>query len=316
VPTIRLAADRALTDVAAAATTAAPGATARAVRRPARRPARHATRASRSQARHHVHPRPPRRPLRVGSHGPRVRWLQARLGVRRTGLFAGHTRSAVRRFQRRHHVRADGVVGRRTWTLLARSASRHRGHHRPHAAHRHGAHRHGAHRHGAHRHAAHRHGALKHSGRGHAAFRHSTRGHAAHRRGHVLRAGHHARRLSVRQRANIVIRLARAQRGKPYVWGAAGPHAFDCSGYVQWVFRHALGVRLPKYTDTQYGALAHIRASHLRRGDLVFIREGRHESHVGIYAGYHRWWVAPHTGSHVKLQRIWPAHHVYARVIR
>jgi cell wall-associated NlpC family hydrolase len=109
--------------------------------------------------------------------------------------------------------------------------------------------------------------------------------------------------------------VARAQRGKPYVWGAAGPRAFDCSGYVQWVYRHALGIRLPKYTDTQYGALPHIRAHRLRRGDLVFVREGRHESHVGIYAGKHRWWVAPHTGSHVKLQRIWPARHVYARVI-
>ncbi|HET7311843.1 MAG TPA: C40 family peptidase [Mycobacteriales bacterium] len=125
----------------------------------------------------------------------------------------------------------------------------------------------------------------------------------------------HGHRLTVGQKINRIIAVARAQRGKPYVWGAAGPHAFDCSGYVQWVYRRALGVRLPKYTDTQYDSLAHIRASKLRRGDLIFVREGRHESHVGIYAGKHRWWVAPHTGSHVKLQHVWPARHVYARVI-
>jgi len=130
---------------------------------------------------------------------------------------------------------------------------------------------------------------------------------------HVVRR--HYATLTLRQRIHRVIRVARSQRGKPYIWGAAGPHAFDCSGYVQWVYRHALGVRLPKYTDTQYGALHHIRGRQVRAGDLVFVRHGRHESHVGIYAGHHRWWVAPHTGSHVKLQRIWPARHVYARVL-
>jgi cell wall-associated NlpC family hydrolase len=121
--------------------------------------------------------------------------------------------------------------------------------------------------------------------------------------------------MSARQQINLVMRVARAQRGKPYVWGAAGPRAFDCSGYVQWVFRHAIGRQLPKYTDTQYRALDHIRARKLRRGDLIFVREGRHESHVGIYAGKHRWWVAPHTGSHVKLQKVWGYRNVYARVI-
>jgi hypothetical protein len=234
------------------------------------RPAQHRVRASRGEHRRAIRSRAHRHPLRFGSHGSAVRWLQVRLGVRHTGRFATHTRAAVRRFQRRHHLHADGVVGRRTWTLLARTGPRHH-HHRQIARHRPAPARH----------------------------------HATHRAAH----------LTVNRQVLRVLRVARAQRGKPYVWGAAGPRAFDCSGYVQWVFRHALGHRLPKYTDTQYRSLAHIRARKLRAGDLIFVREGRHESHVGIYAGRHRWWVAPHTGSHIKLQRVWGSHHVYARVI-
>lgn len=293
-PVLRVAADRALTEtLPAAAPTAGANTTRAPARRPAqaKRPVRRESAASRSEHRRAVRPRPPRHALRFGSRGSKVRWLQARLGVRHTGHFARHTRSAVRRFQYHHHLHPDGVVGRRTWTLLVRTR-RHAPTHRHHV-------RHHAHRHHAHRHHVRPHRVARHH--------HLARHHRL-----VLRR---TAQLTVRQQILRVLRVARAQRGKPYVWGAAGPHAFDCSGYVQWVFRHALGRRLPKYTDTQYGALEHIRARKLRAGDLIFVREGRHESHVGIYAGHHRWWVAPHTGSHVKLQKVWGFHNVYARVI-
>jgi cell wall-associated NlpC family hydrolase len=118
------------------------------------------------------------------------------------------------------------------------------------------------------------------------------------------------------ERAHRVLQVARAQRGKPYVWGAAGPRAFDCSGYVQWVYRRAVGRHLPKYTDTQWTVVRHISRHQLRPGDLVFVGGGRHKSHVGIYAGHWTWWVAPHTGSHIKKQPIWPARHTFARVLR
>jgi cell wall-associated NlpC family hydrolase len=136
-----------------------------------------------------------------------------------------------------------------------------------------------------------------------------------HRAGRVRPAVRH-KRTTFAEKASRVMKVARAQRGKPYVWGAAGPRAFDCSGYVQWVYRHALGKRLPKYTDTQWSVLEHIKRHELRRGDLVFVGGGRHKSHVGIYAGHWTWWVAPHTGSHVKKQPIWPARHTFARVVR
>src|SRR3954454_8338546 len=100
---------------------------------------------------------------------------------------------------------------------------------------------------------------------------------ALHGRGHYAHTVHHARAHHAHvhhtsaasrtraQKIDRVISVARSQRGKPYVWGAAGPRAFDCSGYVQWVYRHALGRTLPHYTDSQYAATKHIHArAHLR----------------------------------------------------
>jgi cell wall-associated NlpC family hydrolase len=112
-----------------------------------------------------------------------------------------------------------------------------------------------------------------------------------------------------------VIAEARRQRGKPYSYGAAGPHAFDCSGLVMYVFQHAVGRSLPHNAAQQYHSLHHIKRSHLGRGDLIFTDNG-YISHVGIFAGHHHWWVAPHTGTHVQKQRIYSAHFVYARVLR
>jgi cell wall-associated NlpC family hydrolase len=111
-----------------------------------------------------------------------------------------------------------------------------------------------------------------------------------------------------------VLREAARQKGKPYVYGAAGPHAFDCSGLVRYVFMHAVGRVLPHNAAAQYHSVRHIRRSSLQPGDLIFTDNG-YISHVGIYAGHHHWWVAPHTGTHVQLQRIYHAHFLYGRVL-
>ncbi len=88
--------------------------------------------------------------------------------------------------------------------------------------------------------------------------------------------------------------------GKPYVWGATGPNAFDCSGLVQYVYAR-LGRQIPRTTYEQYAALAVPRQA-LQPGDLVF--EGD-LSHVGIYAGYGAMWDAPYAGASVRLDRVW-----------
>ena len=125
----------------------------------------------------------------------------------------------------------------------------------------------------------------------------------------------YAPRGSWNYKVNQVIHMAHAQKGKPYRYGAAGPKAFDCSGLVQFVYRHALGERLPRTAAAQYRASKHLGPHQLRIGDLVFVKEGSSISHVGIYAGHGYWWVAPHTGAVVKLQKIYTSHVAYGRVI-
>ena len=116
-------------------------------------------------------------------------------------------------------------------------------------------------------------------------------------------------------KVNQVIYQAQHQLGKPYRYGAAGPSAFDCSGLVQFVYKRALAETLPRTAAGQYRASKHIRRTSLRVGDLVFVTDGGYISHVGIYAGHGYWWVAPHAGTVVKLQRIYTSHVVYGRVI-
>lgn len=116
-------------------------------------------------------------------------------------------------------------------------------------------------------------------------------------------------------RVRKVLHEARRQKGKPYVYGDAGPHGFDCSGLVRFVFMHAVHRSLPHNASQQYHSLRHISRHSLQPGDLVFVDNGGYISHVGIYDGHGYWWVAPHTGTHVQRQKIYHAHFVYARVL-
>ncbi len=78
------------------------------------------------------------------------------------------------------------------------------------------------------------------------------------------------------------LRAALSRRGAPYVWGAAGPSAFDCSGLVQWAYAQ-VGIHLAHYTGLQWNEGQHISRSQLQPGDLVFFFPDI--SHVGMYLG-------------------------------
>ena len=99
------------------------------------------------------------------------------------------------------------------------------------------------------------------------------------------------------QRALTALAYAKAQLGKPYVFGAAGPNAFDCSGLTMMAWR-AAGVSLPHLVSAQYNAVAHkVSISELEPGDLVmFYNMG----HVGIYAGNGMVIHAPRPGKTVE----------------
>lgn len=75
---------------------------------------------------------------------------------------------------------------------------------------------------------------------------------------------------------------AKAHLGDPYVYGAAGPNSFDCSGLTMAAYR-AAGVHLSHNSTAQYSEVRHVSKSNLKPGDLVFFYSGR--SHVAIYAG-------------------------------
>jgi peptidoglycan DL-endopeptidase CwlO len=88
--------------------------------------------------------------------------------------------------------------------------------------------------------------------------------------------------VPVSGRAAAAVNYALAQVGDSYVYGAAGPNAFDCSGLTMMAWAQA-GVGLPHSSGAQYGSGPHIAMGDLRPGDLVFYYNPI--SHVGIYIG-------------------------------
>ena len=96
------------------------------------------------------------------------------------------------------------------------------------------------------------------------------------------------------------LRKALAQQGKPYVWGAAGPSSFDCSGLTMWAYKQ-VGVSLPHYTVSQFNA-SH-KVSHPQPGDLVFFYPPSLH-HMGMYIGNGLMVHAPHTGDVVRVEKI------------
>jgi cell wall-associated NlpC family hydrolase len=83
-------------------------------------------------------------------------------------------------------------------------------------------------------------------------------------------------------RAAAAVHFAMAQVGKAYVYGAAGPNAYDCSGLTMAAWG-AAGVALPHSSSAQYSSGPHIAESDLQPGDLVFYYSPI--SHVGMYIG-------------------------------
>ncbi|WP_104522665.1 C40 family peptidase [Blastococcus atacamensis] len=100
------------------------------------------------------------------------------------------------------------------------------------------------------------------------------------------------------QAAQVAVNAALAQRGKPYVWAAGGPNAFDCSGLTQYAFR-AAGISLPHSSRGQSGMGQAVSRDQLQPGDLVFFY--RPVSHVGIYIGNGQMVHAPTSGDVVKI---------------
>jgi peptidoglycan DL-endopeptidase CwlO len=104
----------------------------------------------------------------------------------------------------------------------------------------------------------------------------------------------------------IALRYALTKRGDPYVWGAAGPSTFDCSGLVVWAYAQE-GISLPHYTGSLWNDGMRVSRADLEPGDLVFFFPDI--SHVGIYIGDGLMVDAPSTGQLVQVQSVfWNAY--------
>ena len=103
---------------------------------------------------------------------------------------------------------------------------------------------------------------------------------------------------AVSGRAGVALRYAVQQIGDNYVWGAAGPIKWDCSGLTMRSFQQA-GVRLPHSSRAQFSYGRSITRSNLQPGDLVFF--GSPISHVGIYIGKNKMVHAPRPGARVQI---------------
>ncbi|MFI9354654.1 C40 family peptidase [Streptomyces lydicus] len=103
-------------------------------------------------------------------------------------------------------------------------------------------------------------------------------------------------------KAEQALAFARAQIGKPYVWGATGPSSYDCSGLTQAAWK-AAGVDLPRTTWDQVKVGQRVATSNLQPGDLVFFFDDI--SHVGMYIGGGKMIHAPHPGANVREESIY-----------
>lgn len=98
--------------------------------------------------------------------------------------------------------------------------------------------------------------------------------------------------------AQTAVDSAMSKRGSPYVYGAAGPDTFDCSGLTSWSYQQA-GISIPRSSSAQSQSGTPVSREQLAPGDLVFFYSP--VSHVGMYIGNGQMVHAPQEGDVVKV---------------
>jgi cell wall-associated NlpC family hydrolase len=115
-------------------------------------------------------------------------------------------------------------------------------------------------------------------------------------------------------RASAIISIAMRYRGIAYVYGGTTPRGFDCSGFVQYVFKQ-VGLSLPRTADAQMRATRSIKAADARAGDLVFfVSSSGQATHVGIVTAKGMMIDSPRTGKSISVRAIYSSKVVYRRV--
>lgn len=108
------------------------------------------------------------------------------------------------------------------------------------------------------------------------------------------------RNLTMNDYANLEA-LATSCLGTDYVWGGNTRSGFDCSGLVQYLYKHALGIELSRTTYTQQYEGKRVSFDDLQMGDLLFFQRGKDTYHVAMYLGDGFYIHAPNVGDTVKI---------------
>ncbi|WP_344653352.1 C40 family peptidase [Cryptosporangium japonicum] len=113
---------------------------------------------------------------------------------------------------------------------------------------------------------------------------------------------------------NAIVQAASRQAGKPYVFGAAGPNSFDCSGYTRFIYKQ-FGKNLPHSATQQARYGKSVGKGSKKPGDLILFGSGSYYSHAGIYAGGNYMWDASTAGQPVAKRKIWSNTYVVRRLV-
>jgi peptidoglycan DL-endopeptidase CwlO len=121
-------------------------------------------------------------------------------------------------------------------------------------------------------------------------------------------------KVTVKAAGNKVIAEAKRHTGALYLFGAAGPKRFDCSGFTLYVYKKAAGRSLPHKANLQQRYGRSVGKSQKRAGDLLVFRSGSYGYHAAVYAGGNYMYDAPHSGARVAKRKIWSNSYVVRRL--
>ncbi|MBK5239615.1 SH3 domain-containing protein [Clostridium sp.] len=116
-----------------------------------------------------------------------------------------------------------------------------------------------------------------------------------------------AKQANTQITGDMIITYASKFLGIPYIWGGTTPLGFDCSGYVQYVYKN-FDINLPRVTMDQVNVGTAVNINDLQKGDLIYFRTNTSQpsqvSHVGIYIGDNKFMQAPKTGDIIRISEL------------
>lgn len=121
--------------------------------------------------------------------------------------------------------------------------------------------------------------------------------------------------VNVANKGSKVVAEAAKHKGALYLYGAAGPKRFDCSGFTMYVYRKATGRKLPHKANSQQKSGRAVSKGSKQAGDLIIFRSGSYGYHAAVYAGGGKIWDSPHSGARVSKRKFVSSNYVVRRLV-